>query len=843
MAIKAVNATQLDADLTTVANAIRAKGGTSAPLSFPSGMASAIGAISTGITPTGTINITTNGTHDVTSKATANVQVPTGTERTSSDVTVSGRTVTVPAGLYGSQVQKSIANGTVTLNTPTVNASGLVTASATLGQAGYIGSAPSNKTLQLTTQGAQTITPGLSAQTIAANQYLTGAQTVAAITGSLLTSLDSDFKAENIKSGVNMFGVVGTHEGGGGGGSGTQVSSSTAALSSAASSIRFTGLLGEPTSFVVVSVANLATGASPYKTAAVVYDGTEVHGQYITNTNNAQMTYSAAAFSQSYSAGTLTVTGSGTNFQANEYKLIYSYGGSAADVRTVNVQVGSGVSSITFTGLAGEPSYFSCIFKSNIGTASGYTRAHVVAGDGTQVFGMEMGSQSQASDSHWTANYSGGSLTIRSDSTSRGGYFHQPGYYQLTYVIAGESGEITAEPLSVTANGTYTAPAGKAYSPVTVNVPTGTPRSSADLTVSGRTVTVPAGLYSDAASKSVPAGTQGTPTATKSISGTTATVTPNATDTTGYITGTTKTGTAVTVTAAELDTLGTKSINANGTGIDVIGYSAVDVAVPGSEITAEPLSVTENGTYTAPTGKAYSPVTINVPTGTPRSSSDLTVSGATVTVPAGLYSVQATKSVANGTAGTPTASKGSVSNHAVSVTPSVTNSTGYITGGTKSGSAVTVSASELVSGTRSITANGTGIDVGDYKYVNVAVSGREGYVGQETYEDSVGRFSVSFPVDTDNLIAFLMYNTESEFYNRLHGCIRAMFVDRNDSGKSILLFTRYANTSGDIDELEINAFQYVTVSYGINSISVSVSDEDWNLPRSADYTLIPIYSQ
>lgn len=33
------------------------------------------------------------------------------------------------------------------------------------------------------------------------------------------------------------------------------------------------------------------------------------------------------------------------------------------------------------------------------------------------------------------------------------------------------SGGVTVEPLSVTANGTYTAPAGKAYSPVTVNVP------------------------------------------------------------------------------------------------------------------------------------------------------------------------------------------------------------------------------------------------------------------------------------------------------------------------------------------------------------------------------------
>ena len=60
-----------------------------------------------------------------------------------------------------------------------------------------------------------------------------------------------------------------------------------------------------------------------------------------------------------------------------------------------------------------------------------------------------------------------------------------------------------------------------------------------------------------------------------------------------------------------------------------------------------------------------------------------------------------------GTAGTPTATKGSVSNHSVTVTPSVTNATGYITGGTKSGTAVTVSASELVSGSETKTANGT----------------------------------------------------------------------------------------------------------------------------------------
>lgn len=105
---------------------------------------------------------------------------------------------------------------------------------------------------------------------------------------------------------------------------------------------------------------------------------------------------------------------------------------------------------------------------------------------------------------------------------------------------------------------------------------------------------------------------------------------------------------------------------------------------------------------------------------TRRLSTDLTASGATVTVPSGYYSEQATKSVATGTAGTPSASKGTVSNHSISVTPSVTNTTGYITGSTKTGTAVTVSASELVSGTLSVTSNGIK-DVTNYASVSVNV--------------------------------------------------------------------------------------------------------------------------
>ena len=116
-----------------------------------------------------------------------------------------------------------------------------------------------------------------------------------------------------------------------------------------------------------------------------------------------------------------------------------------------------------------------------------------------------------------------------------------------------------------------------------------------------------------------------------------------------------------------------------------------------------------------------------------------TTSSQTITADSGydgLSSVQI-NAMPSGTAGTPTATKGTVSNHSVSVTPSVTNVTGYITGGTKTGTAVTVSASELVSGSETKTANGT-YDVTNLAslVVNVSSGGSsmniQAYAGYDT---------------------------------------------------------------------------------------------------------------
>ncbi len=136
------------------------------------------------IVPSGTVDITENGEHDVREAETVNVNVPTP------EPVLQEKTVTP------SETAQTV--------TPDSGYDGLSAVSVGAISTTYIGSS-------VPKQAAQTITPGTDDKTIASGQYLTGTQTIKG---------DANLVAGNIKSGVSIFGVAGSYEGSDGDSSG-----------------------------------------------------------------------------------------------------------------------------------------------------------------------------------------------------------------------------------------------------------------------------------------------------------------------------------------------------------------------------------------------------------------------------------------------------------------------------------------------------------------------------------------------------------------------------------------------------------------------------------------------
>lgn len=432
------------------------------------------------IRPQGTKSITSNGTNiDVTEYAAVDVAVPapsptlqTVTKSYTPSTSTQTETITPGTGYDGigevdvtvsampsGSVSASATKGTVS------NHAISVTPTATVGTAGYLAAGSTNGTavsvsaselvsgtVAISASGNTDVTNYATASVAAGGATASASKSISGHTATVTPSVTrtagyvtagsangtavtvsaselvsgSETKTENGTYDVTNLAEI-VVDVSGGGTSSVQVGTKTTTLSTEASSISFTGLSGNPSSFVITSQSDVATNTDGV--TAVVYDGTTLHGQTMTTQVEAD-----TGFTKSYSSGTLTITATTAQFQANAYKLAYTYSGSSSDIHTSDVQVGSGATSITFSSLSGRPMYWSCIFKSNFSTSSGYQRVICVANDGSSIYGLDMDSSAHAATA-WTATYSGGNLTISSGGTNNGGYFHQPGYYQLTYAV------------------------------------------------------------------------------------------------------------------------------------------------------------------------------------------------------------------------------------------------------------------------------------------------------------------------------------------------------------------------------------------------------------------------
>ena len=225
-------------------------------------------------------------------------------------------------------------------------------------------------------------------------------------------------------------------------------------------------------------------------------------------------------------------------------------------------------------------------------------------------------------------------------------------------------------------------------------------------------------------------------------------------------------------------------------GFDVIYNSdgTIDYVSPSALVSG--LEATSNGTY-YPTAYinipgVYSYVTVNVPSGgTYQAKTNIspTTSSQTITPDSGydaLSSVQI-NAMPSGTAGTPTVTRGNVSNHSVSFTPSVTNTTGYIIGSTKTGTALTVSASELVSGTYTVDSSGTK-DVTNYASASVPA-------GTATAPSSISGSSATVSTGTNTL-------TLSKTVSVTPNVSTAGYVSSGTAGNSSVSLTASVTTKG-----------------------------------------------
>jgi len=537
--------------------------------------------------------------------------------RSSSDLTASGATVTAPAGYYASNATKTIASGsasvpntiTSVLNTASVTGvdttNNVITVSGTKASvlpvisAGYISSGTSaNVTINVPIvatilSSATAYTPSETTQTILNNAgilYAGGAITINPIPSQYIVP------SGNIQ-------IIG---------SGTTDVTEYATASVDAGSATIQNSISGTGAAVSVSLGKLTftktLSLTPEVTPGYISVGTTNNNVSVSLTSNV-ISKTAATY---YPSTTPNEIPSGTYLSGKQtIEAVVTQGISKSNIKHgVVVKVGDDTDNSRIIEVTGEFTKASTVSQNQ--TAA--TAAQILSGYSAWVDGAEV---------------KGNIATKTSDNLSVDGstVTAPAGYYATSASASVESMTLPTE-TSLTHEGTSKASFSITSLPVYLNIPRGWNSSGAYYTISA------------------PAGIVNNPTATKgTVNNHAITVTPKVTSTTGYQIGTTKTGTAVTVSASEL----------------VSGDYTIDDA--GEH------SVGNYATATVAAGSAEAPSSI---TGT-----------------------SASLSVSAGTPGSITLSK------TVSVTPTV--SEGYIKSGSATNSSVSLTASMNVYSPRTIT--------------------------------------------------------------------------------------------------------------------------------------------
>ena len=788
------------------------------------------------------------GLETVTVDAISNTYVGSGiTQRNSTDLTVSGDTVTVPAGYYAAQATKSVdtmalptsavasatsgytsaatisrstsdqyiniptgyntagayykvnavPNGSATTPTTTINAvpsltvsaSGLITAAIETSESitptvveGYVStgtagtvSVAGGVTRQLTTKGAATITPGTTNQTIASGTYLTGTQTI---------SGDADLVAGNIKSGVTIFGVEGTYTG-----AGATINSLTVTPTTSQQVFDSSGIDGyKPVTVNAIpnasanpslDLVNYTTSGNNYVLQGTNDDpavpfystdgqarivlpkaimGNATTGQVLsgaTFTSANGVAISGAMDNNGALGGTITTQGGTYTIPAG-----YTSGGTVTASLTAGSLTNSIINGASFEETTGDYG-----FRATVNIPAGYYNATQLTKDFSTIL--------PAPDTEGTA-----------------------AQVLIGYDLYNHEGEVISG--TMTNNGTWDRTLDQTTTSVTI--PAGYHSGSG--TVSHTTVNIPDPTITVSSSGLITASGSWTRgfTTDNSYSNTeqlstqaAATITPSETAQTAVASGKYTTG-AVTVAAIPANYVGSGVTTRTSSDVTVTNSTGVVNVPAGYYATAASKQLsTQAGTTITPTESeqtavaAYKWTTGAVKVGaisstyvgsgiTQRDSTDLSASGATVTVPAGYYSSAASASIANGVAtnsGTASASSATITtgtntitlSKAVSITPDVT--AGYISSGTAGSVTVSLTGAATINPTPTASGKTVTTPAGYYTAAvttdvatmtlptSASASATSGYISKATIGRSTSDQYINIPTG---------YNTAGGYY-------------------------------------------------------------------------------
>lgn len=476
--------------------------------------------------------------------------------KSATDLTVSGATVSVPAGYYNATASKSVATATHPNPTVSVNASGLITASHTQGT-GYVTGGTTTTTMQLTTKGATTITPSTATQTaVASGVYTTGAITVAAIqtqekstTSNGTITPDAGKYLTKVTVNVPVGATINNQD---------KTVTPTKVQQSIVADSSYTGL-GEvtveaiPAEYITTDDAN-ATASEILNSKTVYVKGLKVTG---TMPNNGATGGTITSQGGTYtipagytSGGTVTVSLSvstitnGVLNVATVTEATNDYGVEASITIPAGYYTATTLSKVLSTVLP-APSKAIAISQMLAGYQAYNNEGQLLTGTMTnhEDWGATLDQTTTSVTipegyhngtgkvSHTTVNIPDPTFSMNNSTgviTASGTWtrgFTTDNSYTKTYSLTTQTGT-TITPTETA----QTAVAANRWTTGTVTVdaiPSDyigsgvTTRSSADLTVSGATITAPAGYYSAAASKSVASMTLPTAASTTSTSGAT----------------------------------------------------------------------------------------------------------------------------------------------------------------------------------------------------------------------------------------------------------------------------------------------------------------------------------